>query len=145
MNSIQEAIDFITARPKPLALYIFSNNDQVTQKVLTETTSGSAVVNDTLVQYTLNQLPFGGVGESGVGAYHGRQSFDIFTHRKSVLQRSLLPDPSLRFPPFTESKINLVKKALALKINIPMLSDLNAFAIPAIIAVAAYYARDFYF
>ena len=72
----------INSRPKPLAMYVFTESQEVQAKFLNETSSGGLLFNDTLMHLTLEQLPFGGVGASGMGAYHGKHGFDTFTHYK---------------------------------------------------------------
>jgi len=109
VNSVDEAIEFVNARPKPLALYVFSNSKDTQHKVLHHTSSGGAAINDAILQVICPELPFGGVGPSGMGSYNGDQSFHTFTHRKSVLDRATWPDPSIRYPPYTESKMKWVK------------------------------------
>ncbi|XP_074120013.1 aldehyde dehydrogenase, dimeric NADP-preferring [Sminthopsis crassicaudata] len=102
VKSLDEAIHFINERPKPLALYVFSNNDQVIKKMIAETSSGGVTANDVIAHVGVHALPFGGVGDSGMGAYHGKKSFEIFSHRRSCLIRSMKKDDSekTRFPPF---------------------------------------------
>ncbi len=95
-----EVIAEINRRPKPLALYVFSRDRDFHTSLITRTSSGGVCVNDTISHIVSPRLPFGGVGESGMGRYHGRYSFDAFTHEKSVMKRSLLVDPSLRYPPY---------------------------------------------
>jgi acyl-CoA reductase-like NAD-dependent aldehyde dehydrogenase len=99
-NNLREAIDFIKARPKPLALYIFSKNDKKIDRILSETSSGGACINDTLMHIANPHLPFGGVGQSGIGAYHGQSSFDLFSHQKSVLHRSFMVEEPIRYAPY---------------------------------------------
>ncbi|XP_065206988.1 aldehyde dehydrogenase, dimeric NADP-preferring-like isoform X2 [Planococcus citri] len=117
VDSAYEAIGFINKRPKPLSLYIFSSDKKVQQMFLTQTHSGSVCVNDTLMQYTVDTLPFGGVGASGIGAYHGRYTFDTFSHKKSVLVKNFNPIAeslgSARYPPLTDRKTAAVKFLLA--------------------------------
>ncbi len=110
-DSLDEAINFVNARSKPLALYVFSNSDRYEERVLGQTTSGGACVNDTLVHLTSPHLPFGGVGTSGMGAYHGKASFDTFTHKRSVLKRSNKLDPPIRYAPY-KNKLGLLKKLM---------------------------------
>jgi len=110
VRSVDEAIGFINARPKPLALYIFSSSDESQQKVLNKTSSGGMVINHSLLHLTVQGLPFGGVGESGMGAYHGKQSFDTFSHRKAVLKKGTMVDPSIMYPPYTETKTSWIKR-----------------------------------
>ncbi|OQR91383.1 aldehyde dehydrogenase, partial [Achlya hypogyna] len=85
----------------PLALYVFSKSGSVQEHVLSSTTSGSVCVNDTVVQLTNPHLPFGGVGNSGMGSYHGHQSFKVFSHQKSVLYKHFILDAAQRYQPYT--------------------------------------------
>ena len=108
----EEAVAFVNAREKPLALYVFASDASVVRTVLEGTSSGGACVNATLFNVAVAELPVGGVGESGMGAYHGKASFDVFSHAKSVLKRSTRPDPALAYPPYTESKEKLMRRFL---------------------------------
>lgn len=89
VESLDEAIDFINDREKPLSMYIFTKNDKIKNRLLKETSSGSVCVNDCLLQLTIENLPFGGVGSSGMGSYHGQASFDTFSHERSVMDHSM--------------------------------------------------------
>jgi aldehyde dehydrogenase (NAD+) len=111
-EALGEAIALINARPKPLALYVFSKNKQLQERVLQSTSSGSVCVNDTVMQVGVSELPFGGVGESGMGSYHGKASFDTFSHQKSVLYKSFRLDLKWRYAPYTSGKLDLVKKLI---------------------------------
>jgi len=99
-DELEEAIASINARPKPLALYLFSRDRQTQNRVRTATSSGGFVVNDTIVHLASPRLPFGGVGASGFGRYRGRATFDTFSHRKSTLARPFWLDLPLRYPPY---------------------------------------------
>ncbi|MEE8544542.1 MAG: aldehyde dehydrogenase family protein, partial [Alphaproteobacteria bacterium] len=99
-GDLGQAIDYVNARPRPLALYHFDGDRGRAERVLRETTSGGVALNDTLLQYALNDLPFGGVGPSGMGAYHGRDGFETFSHSKSVFAQSGLSGSAMLFPPF---------------------------------------------
>ena len=110
VNSIDEAIDFVNARPHPLALYVFAEDQKVNDKVVSSTTSGGVTVNGTIFHMTGPFLPFGGVGESGMGAYHGRAGVDTFQHLKPVLKRSTRVDAPLAYPPYTRRKFAILKK-----------------------------------
>ncbi|XP_027629493.1 aldehyde dehydrogenase, dimeric NADP-preferring isoform X2 [Tupaia chinensis] len=101
VRSLDEAIQFIGQREKPLALYVFSNNDKVIKKMIAETSSGGVTANDVIVHITVHSLPFGGVGHSGMGSYHGKKSFETFSHRRSCLVRSLQNEDlnKARYPP----------------------------------------------
>lgn len=112
-NTIEEAIAFVNSRSKPLALYIFSEDASYQNKVLSSTTSGNASVNECLMHVAQFELPFGGVGDSGIGAYHGRYSFDTFSHLKGVLKKSTLSDFKQRFPPYTTGGTNFIKKMIS--------------------------------
>ncbi|UKS66366.1 aldehyde dehydrogenase [Rossellomorea marisflavi] len=87
-DSLDEIIEPIVKRPKPLALYLFSDDETVQDQILSTISFGGGSINDTINHMTSHYLPFGGVGDSGMGAYHGKASFDTFTHFKSVLKRS---------------------------------------------------------
>ncbi len=112
VDSVDQAIEFINDRPKPLALYVFTQSDDVATRVLRATSSGGACVNDTMMHLTVPDLPFGGVGESGMGAYHGKTSYDTFSHRKSVLDKSVHLDLPLRYPPYDDNKAQWLKRLM---------------------------------
>jgi aldehyde dehydrogenase (NAD+) len=112
VDSVEQAIRFINERPKPLSLYLFSSNEQSARAVMERTSSGAFVRNHSVLHYTVSELPFGGVGESGMGAYHGRWSFDTFSHRKAVLQKTTAVDLQLQYPPYTESKKSWLRRIL---------------------------------
>ncbi|CAH4030316.1 unnamed protein product [Pieris brassicae] len=112
VENAYEAIKFINAREHPLVLYVFSEQKNI-QKLFTEQTrSGSLCVNDTIMFYGVDTLPFGGVGNSGVGAYHGKASFDTFTHKKSCLIKNFAAIgeklASGRYPPYTDGKLSFI-------------------------------------
>ena len=110
-EELGNAIAQINARPKPLALYLFSKDKEKQQRVLRETSSGGVCINDTVMQVGVTTLPFGGVGDSGIGSYHGKASFDTFSHQKSVLQKSFLLDLKWRYAPYL-GKLDLIKKII---------------------------------
>ena len=109
-ESLNEVIDTINERPKPLALYFFSNNEKNISRILQRTTSGGACINETIIHVASLYLPFGGVGESGMGKYHGASSFETFSHIKSVVKKDFSMDVPLRYPPFSSSKLSKLKK-----------------------------------
>jgi aldehyde dehydrogenase (NAD+) len=113
VRDVNAALDLINDRPKPLAVYIFTANKDYIKRFTEETSSGGLVVNDCVLQFVATDLPFGGVGESGTGAYHGKASFDSFSHKKSVLVRSMKGEVSARYPPFTAKKQSLIRALLA--------------------------------
>ena len=101
VSSLQEVIEFVNARSSPLGLYLFSEDESVTEQILTSTTSGDAAVNDCTVQPIIHDLPFGGVGDSGMGKYHGEWGFRTYTNARGVLYHSTSLDFSgLRYPPY---------------------------------------------
>jgi acyl-CoA reductase-like NAD-dependent aldehyde dehydrogenase len=106
---LEEAISAVNERPRPLSLYFFSTHRGKQEKVLRNTSSGGVCINDTIIHLATTTLPFGGVGESGMGSYHGKASFDTFSHRRSVLKRSFLFDLKLRYPPYRE-KLKYLKR-----------------------------------
>jgi aldehyde dehydrogenase (NAD+) len=112
VSSIDEAIDFVTGRDKPLALYLFTGDDAVEEDVLARTSSGGVCVNGTIWQVAHPHLPFGGVGPSGMGAYHGKASFDTFSHRKAVVSKGTRFDPKMMYPPYGSFKTKLIKRLL---------------------------------
>ncbi len=109
IKNIDEAITMINQKPKPLALYLFSNDKQARQAIIEKTSSGSVSVNYPLMQMLVPGLPFGGVGASGMGAYHGKKSYDTFTHYKSVLVKPTWLDLSIMYPPYSESFKRLLR------------------------------------
>lgn len=112
IDDSDEAVRFINSRPHPLALYVFAENNAVVDKVLSSTTSGGVTVNGTLLHLTSPHLPFGGIGESGMGGYHGKAGVRLFQHMKPVLLRGTKIDPSLAYPPYSEKKLKLFRKVL---------------------------------
>ncbi|KAJ4917327.1 Aldehyde dehydrogenase family 3 member H1 [Raphanus sativus] len=109
LNNLEECFGVINSRPKPLAAYLFTKNHKLKKKFTKTVSAGGIVVNDTAVHFTLPTLPFGGVGESGIGSYHGKFSFDAFSHKKSVLFKSFLGDSAIRYPPYSRRKLGLLK------------------------------------
>ncbi len=104
------AIRFINERPKPLALYVFSSNDDTVDAVLGRTSSGGACVNHTLLHFTPSDLPFGGVGPSGMGRYHGKSGFEALSNMKGVLRKPVFGETAVTYPPYTERKVSLLRK-----------------------------------
>lgn len=110
--SIDAAIERINDGSKPLGLYVFTRKKSTSDKVIAETSSGGVNVNEVMAHPTCPNLPFGGVGESGMGAYHGHFSFETFSHRKAVLDKKTWFDPPQRYAPYTEKKLSFVRKML---------------------------------
>jgi aldehyde dehydrogenase (NAD+) len=112
VKDIGQAITFVNARPKPLALYLFSRDKWVEKRILAETSSGGVTINHTLLHVAIPSLPFGGIGPSGLGAYHGRASFETFSHRKSVLKKPTWFDPWFLYPPYSASKRKWLRRLI---------------------------------
>lgn len=99
-TEIEEVARFINERPKPLAMYVFSKNKKNIDYLISRTSSGGMCINDTLSHITSSELPFGGIGDSGMGNYHGKAGFDTFSHYKSIMKKSFLIDFSMKYPPY---------------------------------------------
>jgi aldehyde dehydrogenase (NAD+) len=112
VDDIQQAIPFVNQRAKPLALYVYTKNAGFEQQVLSQTSAGNVCINDGFMFMSNPNLPFGGVGNSGMGSYHGQAGFDNVSHLKTVMKRSFMFDLDLRYPPFTSTKLKLMKKIL---------------------------------
>ncbi|MDD3171901.1 MAG: aldehyde dehydrogenase [Bacilli bacterium] len=109
-NNLEEVINKLHSLPKPLALYLFTCKREVKEKVIKEVSFGGGCINDVILHIATSHMGFGGVGNSGMGSYHGKHSFDTFTHYKSIVDKGLLIDISLRYRPYTENKKKLLKK-----------------------------------
>ena len=109
-DALDEAIEFIRARPKPLALYLFTADRTAERRVLDSCAFGGGCINDTIIHLATTHMPFGGVGESGMGSYHGRQSFDTFTHWRSIVKKSTWLDLPMRYHPYSDKKLRLIRK-----------------------------------
>lgn len=109
-NELSEALAIIRQGDEPLAIYLFSSDQAVQQRVVRHSRSGGVCINDLLFQSAVSRLPFGGLGHSGFGAYHGRAGFETFSFERSILHRSLYPDSDLRYPPYSSRKFGLLKR-----------------------------------
>lgn len=110
-DELDEAIRFVRERPRPLALYVFSEDAAAVRRVLGQLSFGGGCVNDTIMHLATHRLPFGGVGDSGMGRYHGKFGFDTFTHYKPVVSQSTHLDLPVRYPPYTP-RLGLMKRFL---------------------------------
>ncbi|WP_082469029.1 aldehyde dehydrogenase family protein [Sciscionella sediminilitoris] len=110
VDSLDSSVRFVNERPKPLAIYLFTKSNAQRERVLQATSSGGVVVNHVAMHCLEPNLPFGGVGDSGIGAYHGRWGFENLSHRKAVLSKPSRPDPALLYPPYTERKLRLLRR-----------------------------------
>lgn len=111
-EDLDQVISYIRENPKPLALYLFTRNRKVERKILDSCSFGGGCINDTIVHLATPHMGFGGVGESGMGCYHGKYSFDTFSHERSILKKSYFPDLPMRYHPYTKKKDWLIKKFL---------------------------------
>ena len=109
VDSIDDAISFVRSRPRPLALYLFTSSKATERKVLDGTHAGSVCINHLVYQAAVTDLPFGGIGPSGMGAYHGKAGFTTFSHTKSVLKRPTRLDPGFAYPPYTDQIQKVLK------------------------------------
>ncbi len=112
VDGVGEALSFVRERDKPLALYLFTESDEIADLAVAETSSGGVCVNATLLHIANTELPFGGVGESGMGAYHGESGFETFSHHKSVMRRSTRLDPPVMYPPYRRWKERVLRRVL---------------------------------
>ncbi|GAA4478986.1 aldehyde dehydrogenase family protein [Rhodococcus olei] len=110
VDSLDDAVAFVTTRPKPLAAYLFSRSADARRRVLAEVSAGSVVVNQLVYQYIASGLPFGGVGASGMGQYNGRWGFEQLSHRKAVLVKPFKPDPRFAYPPYTDRAAAILRR-----------------------------------
>ena len=110
-ENFSEVISRLKKMPKPLAFYYFSKNRQNAEKMIRNTSFGGGCINDTLLHFVNPRLPFGGIGTSGIGSYHGKKSFETFSHQKSILKRSFRLDAPLRYPPYG-NKLRILEKIL---------------------------------
>ncbi|XP_056412698.1 aldehyde dehydrogenase family 3 member A2 isoform X2 [Hyla sarda] len=136
VKDVDEAIQFINKGEKPLALYPFSNNKKVIKKIISETSSGGVTGNDVFMHFSIAELPFGGVGYSGMGAYHGKHSFETFSHKRSCLIKSLSMEGAnkLRYPPYSQKKLDWAKFILMGKFS---KKKLGLVLLPIVAVVAA--------
>lgn len=134
VRSVDEAIKFINEREKPLALYIFSQNNKLIKRVIAETSSGGVLANDCLIHFSVNTLPFGGVGNSGMGSYHGQFSFDRLSHLRGCLIKQLKMEGvnKMRYPPHTAEKLGWARFLILKQVD---LGSLGRMALLALLAV----------
>ncbi|XVE87379.1 hypothetical protein DITRI_Ditri18aG0112600 [Diplodiscus trichospermus] len=111
LKNLEESIEFINSKPKPLVIYAFTEDEAFKERILSKTSSGTVTFNDSMVQFLCDALPFGGVGQSGFGRYHGKYSFDTFSHEKAVLHRAFFPELEPRYPPWNDFKLRFIRLA----------------------------------
>jgi aldehyde dehydrogenase (NAD+) len=108
-TDIRECIDYIVKHPKPLALYLFTKDPSVEKRILRQCSFGGGCINDTLIHTATSHMGFGGVGDSCMGSYHGRNSFDTFTHYRSIVKQAAWPDIPMRYRPYSKRKDKLLR------------------------------------
>lgn len=108
-DSLDEVIQYVKSKPRPLALYLFTNRKAIEKKVMNSISFGGATINDTIMHFATSEMGFGGVGASGIGKYHGKSSFETFSNMRSIVKRSNHVDLSMRYHPYTKSKFKLLK------------------------------------
>jgi len=108
-EDLDDVINQIKANPKPLALYLFTADEMVKEKVLSEISFGGGCINDTIMHISNGALPFGGVGNSGIGSYHGEDGFKSFSHYKSIIDKPLVAEPEIKYSPYTTEKIAVME------------------------------------
>jgi len=101
-KSVEAAIEWVNSRPSPLGLYVFAENLDIAERILDATESGDAAINDCTIHPLIPELPFGGVGTSGMGKYHGRWGFEAFTNARGVMHQGTQFDPEIRYPPYSK-------------------------------------------
>ena len=111
-DDLDDVLRYISRQPSPLAIYLFSKDRDRQQQFTQETRSGAIVLNDAVLQTAAPNLPFGGVGPSGMGQYHGKAGFDCFTHQKAVLKRPFWLDLNLRYAPYDDQKLSLLRRLM---------------------------------
>jgi aldehyde dehydrogenase (NAD+) len=110
VESVDHAVRFVNERPKPLALYVFTSSPQLGRDLVDRIPSGGAVINQIAMHCLVPSLPFGGVGASGMGAYHGKWGFETLSHRRAVLSKPTKPDPRMVYPPYTDRALKLMRR-----------------------------------
>lgn len=111
-DDLDAMISYVKSRPKPLSCYVFSENKSEQQKILHEISFGGGCVNDSIMHISNSSLPFGGVGNSGIGSYHGKAGFHAFSHYKSILNKPSWFELNLKYSPYTKGKLNIIKRFL---------------------------------
>ena len=108
-KNIDDIVSIIKSKAKPLSCYVFTNDKKIKNKVLSELSFGSGAINEAIMQVSNSNLPFGGVGESGIGSYHGESGFKTFSHYKSILEKSNWIEFPLKYFPHTARKLKIIK------------------------------------
>jgi len=142
INDLDEAIQYINKKEKPLALYIYSSSSTNQKKILSNTTSGGVSINECLLHNINPHLPFGGVGTSGMGAYHGKWGFETFSHRRGVFHQATFPDTGpIRYPPYSKNQLKLIDFLANHAPALPSLPFKNILILGLSVAVAVLSAK----
>lgn len=112
VEGVEQSLEIMKRHPNPLALYVFSEEDREIEQILNAIPSGGVCINDVALHLAVPELPFGGIRSSGIGAYHGHHTFKLFSHDRSVLRCVTWPDPSFRYPPYTEDKKRQLRRIM---------------------------------
>ena len=110
-NNLEDLDSVLSLLKNPLAFYVFSNNEKFIAQLIKDYSFGGAVINDSLIHFTNQKLPFGGIGNSGIGSYHAEHSFKLFSHKKSIVKRPFWFDLPQRYPPYPKS-LGIIKRIL---------------------------------
>ena len=113
-TNLEDAIEQVNDLPKPLSCYIFSSKKEQVKKILNEISFGGGAVNDAVMHIANSKLPFGGVGDSGIGSYHGESGFKTFSHYKSILEKTTLMELSLKYYPHSKTKLNWIQRFIGI-------------------------------
>jgi aldehyde dehydrogenase (NAD+) len=111
-KNFNQALLQIAENDKPLSAYLFTNNSEEKENFVSKISFGGGCINDVIMHLSNDYLPFGGVGNSGIGNYHGKFGFEAFSHQKSILERATWGEPDIKYPPYSDKKLNWIKKLL---------------------------------
>ncbi len=108
-ENLDEVLEYISSKDKPLAFYLFTKSKNKAKDIMNKMSYGGGCINDVIMHVSEENLPFGGVGKSGMNSYHGKESYKIFTHSKSVLEKNYKLEMNLKYPPYNKKKLKFVK------------------------------------
>ncbi|WP_323134577.1 aldehyde dehydrogenase family protein [Chryseobacterium salipaludis] len=111
-KDFRDALNLISEKPAPLSAYLFNNDKKEQEQFINNVRFGGGCINDTIMHLSNPNLPFGGVGNSGLGNYHGKFGFETFSHQKGVLKRATWGEPNLKYPPYAQKKFSWIRKLL---------------------------------
>lgn len=111
-DDLEEVLPKVKSLPDPLACYVYTQNKSIKNRILREVSFGGGAVNDSVMHFINSNLPFGGIGSSGIGSYHGKYGFENFTHYKSILERPSWFETNIKYHPHTNAKLKIIKRIL---------------------------------